>query len=287
MDAGDALTRTTHSLSYIPLIAPATSEDRMKLLCKIADSFIYVVSRMGVTGVTGSLSSGISELVDRVHTYSNGVPAAVGFGVSTRQQFLDVGSVAEGVVIGSQIVITLANAPAGQGAQKVEEYCSEITGRKVGRHDVTEDVKQTMNKEMPHTNGYTNGEQKMENGHGDNAGPVHVDEVIKPGQNGSGPGLATQLEALNTDGGDYAAVPSRFGEFGGQYVPESLMDCLAELEEGFNKAKDDPEFWEEYRSYYPFMGRPGQLHLAERLTEHAGGANIWLKREDLNHTGMC
>lgn len=253
----------------------------MKLLCKIADSFIYVVSRMGVTGATGKLSTGIQELVDRVHKYSNNVPAAVGFGVSTRQHFLDVGAVAEGVVIGSQIVTTLANAPAGQGAQQVEEYCFEITGRKVGKHTVTNGVAKTMEEEKP----YANGNQKMENGHGDNEEPVHVDEVIKPGQNGSGPGLATQLEALNTHGGDNAAIPSRFGEFGGQYVPESLMDCLAELEEGFNKARDDPKFWEEYRSYYPYIGRPGQLHLAERLTAHAAGANIWLKREDLNHTG--
>ena len=275
------LTWVILSLSYVPLIAPATSEERMKLLCKIADSFIYVVSRMGVTGATGKLSAGIEDLVDRVHRYSNNVPAAVGFGVSTRQHFLDVGAVAEGVVIGSQIVTTLANAPAGQGAQKVEEYCSEITGRKVGKHTVTNGVKKTMEEEKP----YVNGNQKMENGHGDNEEPVHVDEVIKPGQNGSGPGLATQLEVLNTDGGDDAAIPSRFGEFGGQYVPESLMDCLAELEEGFNKAKDDPKFWEEYRSYYPYIGRPGQLHIAERLTAHAGGANIWLKREDLNHTG--
>lgn len=272
---------TKGGLSYIPLIAPATSEERMKLLCKIADSFIYVVSRMGVTGATGKLSTGIQELVDRVHKYSNNVPAAVGFGVSTRQHFLDVGAVAEGVVIGSQIVMTLANAPAGQGAQKVEEYCSEITGRKVGKHTVTNGVKKSMEEEKP----YANGGQKLENGHGDNEEPVHVDEVIKPGQNGSGPGLATQLEALNTDGGDNAAIPSRFGEFGGQYVPESLMDCLAELEEGFNKARDDPKFWEEYRSYYSYIGRPGQLHLAERLSAHAGGANIWLKREDLNHTG--
>ena len=63
------------------------------------------------------------------------------------------------------------------------------------------------------------------------------------------------------------------------------MDCLAELEAGFNKAKEDPEFWKEYDSYYPYMGRPSSLHLAERLTAHAGGANIYLKREDLNHTG--
>ena len=253
----------------------------MKLLCKIADSFIYVVSRMGVTGATGKLSTGIQELVDRVHKYSNNVPAAVGFGVSTRQHFLTVGAVTEGVVIGSQIVMTLANAPPGQGAQKVEEYCSEITGRKGGKHTVTNGVKKAMEEEKP----YANGGQKMENGHGDNEEPVHVDDVVKPGQNGSGPGLATQLEALNTVGGDNAAIPSRFGEFGGQYVPESLMDCLAELEEGFNKARDDPKFWEEYRSYYSYIGRPGQLHLAERLSAHAGGASIWLKREDLNHTG--
>ncbi|CRK20811.1 hypothetical protein BN1723_012162 [Verticillium longisporum] len=91
--------------------------------------------------------------------------------------------------------------------------------------------------------------------------------------------LVAQLAAM------HGKIPERFGEFGGQYVPESLMDCLSELEEGFNKINNDPKFWEEYRSYYDYMGRPGHLHLAERLTEHAGGANIWLKREDLNHTG--
>lgn len=68
-------------------------------------------------------------------------------------------------------------------------------------------------------------------------------------------------------------------------VPESLMDCLAELEQGFNQAINDPEFWKEFRSYYPYMSRPSSLHLADRLTAHAGGANIYLKREDLNHTG--
>ncbi|MCJ1300901.1 tryptophan synthetase [Hypocenomyce scalaris] len=266
---------TKGGLSYVPLIAPATSEARMKLLCKIADSFIYVVSRMGVTGATGTLASGLPELLKRVHTYSNNVPAAVGFGVSTREHFWSVANIAEGVVIGSQIITTLANAPAGDGAKKVEEYCSEITGRKGGLSN------SPMGEKWEVDVVETNGESKDTNGD-----TVHVDEIIEDGQNGTGPGLADQLEALNMDGeADPAAIPSRFGEFGGQYVPESLMDCLAELEAGFNQAKNDPKFWEEYRSYYPYMGRPGQLHLAERLTEHAGGANIWLKREDLNHTG--
>ena len=264
-----------YSLSYVPLIAPATSESRMKLLCKIADSFIYVVSRMGTTGVTGTLNAQLPELLERVHTYSSNVPAAVGFGVATREHFLSVASISEGVVIGSQIVTTLANAPPGQGAEAVRKYCSEITGRSNGEHNGTSGLTREV--------GIV---ETMAESREPNGDSVHVDEIIKDESNGHEPGLADQIEALNADGdADPAAIPSRFGEFGGQYVPESLMDCLAELEEGFNKAREDPKFWEEYRSYYPYMGRPGQLHLANRLTEHAGGANIWLKREDLNHTG--
>ena len=250
----------------------------MKLLCKIADSFIYVVSRMGVTGATGTLSTGLPDLLKRVHTYSNNVPAALGFGVSTREHFESVSGIAEGVVIGSQIITTLAEAPPGQGAKAVEEYCSYITQRKVGRSNGTNG-----------TNGLTHEigmKEAISEAQEPEGGLAHVDEVIKEAPNGNGPGLVDQIEALNSgEDADSAAIPARFGEFGGQYVPESLMDCLAELEEGFKKAKADPKFWEEYRSYYPYMGRPGQLHLADRLTEHAGGANIWLKREDLNHTG--
>lgn len=242
----------------------------MKLLCKLADTFIYVVSRMGVTGVTGTLNAGLPDLLKRVKEYSGNVPAAVGFGVSTRDHFLSVSKIADGVVVGSQIITTLSEAPSGTGAKAVEEYCAQICGRRnVPNGGLTREV------------GIVETLHEAAEPSGDN---VQVDGVIR--ENGQGAGLADQIEALNTSGPvDPAAVPARFGEFGGQYVPESLMDCLSELEEGFNKIKDDPAFWEEYRSYYPWMGRPGHLHLAERLTEHAGGANIWLKREDLNHTG--
>jgi tryptophan synthase len=242
----------------------------MKLLCKLADSFIYVVSRMGVTGATGTLNTNLPDLLRRVKEYSGNVPAAVGFGVSTRDHFLSVASIADGVVIGSKIITTLAEAPAGQGAKNVEEYCAQVCGRRNSPNGgSTREVSIVETADAAHE----------PNGNG-----VHVDGVIR--ESGTEAGLADQIEALNTNGTpDLAAIPARFGEFGGQYVPESLMDCLSELEEGFNKIKDDPAFWEEYRTYYPWMGRPGQLHLAERLTEHAGGANIWLKREDLNHTG--
>jgi tryptophan synthase len=242
----------------------------MKLLCKLADSFIYVVSRMGVTGATGTMNAGLPALLQRVKEYSGNVPAAVGFGVSTRDHFLSVSKIADGVVVGSQIITTLGNAPAGQGANAVEEYCAEICGRRSQPNGgLTREV------------GMVEAMYEAQEPNG-----VHVDAVIPARKNDTEMGLADQIEALNTNGTiDPKAVPARFGEFGGQYVPESLMDCLSELEEGFNKIKDDPSFWEEYRTYYPWMGRPGQLHLAERLTAHAGGANIWLKREDLNHTG--
>jgi len=78
----------------------------------------------------------------------------------------------------------------------------------------------------------------------------------------------------------------RFGPFGGKYVPETLMNALIELEEAYHKFKDDPEFLDEVRYLLKqYSGRPTPLYYAERLSEHLGGAKIYLKREDLNHTG--
>jgi tryptophan synthase beta chain len=78
----------------------------------------------------------------------------------------------------------------------------------------------------------------------------------------------------------------RFGKFGGRYVPETLMNALAELEEAYKRYKDDPDFIEEIRYLQQqYSGRPTPLYYAERLTQLLGGAKIYLKREDLNHTG--
>jgi len=84
-----------------------------------------------------------------------------------------------------------------------------------------------------------------------------------------------------TDAFDAEVLPQRFGQYGGQYVPEALVDCLVELEAAHKSAMADPEFWREYRSLYGYINRPSNLHLAKNLTEDVGGANIWLKREDL------
>ncbi|KAJ5674221.1 tryptophan synthase [Penicillium macrosclerotiorum] len=238
----------TEGLSYIPLVAPSTPDSRIKMLCSIADSFVYVVSRMGVTGSLKALDSGLGQLLDRVQIHTeNRIPTAVGFGINTRAHFVDVARIADGVVIGSQIITLLRDAEPGTGATKIKEYCLHVTGRTESRMI------------QP---------------------PAARDK--KPQPSASQPQAAKETPRS-------AVAPldthTRFGQFGGQYVPEALMECLTELEAGFAAANADPSFWEEIRSYASYANRPSSLHQAHRLSAHAGGARIWLKREDLNHTG--
>ncbi len=97
------------------------------------------------------------------------------------------------------------------------------------------------------------------------------------------------MSATTETGRAQAALPDalgRFGAFGGRFVPETLMDALNQLALAYDEARRDPEF--QARLDYllaDYVGRPSRLFLAERLTERAGGASIYLKREDLNHTG--
>lgn len=229
-----------YGLSYVPLVAPATTDERLEELAPIADSFIYVVSRMGTTGSTGKLSDHIEDLLTRVRSKAKNTPLAVGFGISTREHFLTVSKVADAIVIGSHLISLIGNASPATRLQDVEKYVSEVVGgRAVDESSI----------------------------------PVlaNADRVIEAGE-------------VHSNASKFLSI-GRFGEFGGQYVPEALHKCLREVEDAFDSAKDDPKFWEEFRSYYPYMGRPSSLHLADRLTEKMGGARIWLKREDLNHTG--
>jgi tryptophan synthase beta chain len=88
---------------------------------------------------------------------------------------------------------------------------------------------------------------------------------------------------------DYSAYPTpegRFGDFGGRYVPETLMPLVLELDAAWAAAWADPAFHAELNGYLShYVGRPSPLYFAERLTAHFGGAKIYLKREELNHTG--
>ncbi|EIW51834.1 tryptophan synthetase [Trametes versicolor FP-101664 SS1] len=233
-------------LSYVPLIAPSTSLHRIEFLTSIADSFIYIVSKMGTTGssASGTMNSALPDLVARVRDYTD-LPLAVGFGVATRAHFdLVADAGADGVVIGSRIISVIKAAPPAEVAQKVEEYCREIS----------------LKGQPPRRPNFT------------------------PRPSGT-PSRASVSHNESTESAQKSILPPRFGQFGGQYVPESLWDCLVELEEVHNAAMNDPKFQEEWKSLYGYMNRPSRLYKAEKLTEASGGATIWLKREDLNHTG--
>lgn len=85
---------------------------------------------------------------------------------------------------------------------------------------------------------------------------------------------------------EYPDARGHFGQYGGRYVAETLMPALFELEEAYAEARNDPEFQKEIDYYLKnYVGRPSPLYFAERLTAELGGAKVYLKREDLNHTG--
>lgn len=235
-----------NGVSLVPLVAPSTTDERLELLAHIADSFVYVVSRMGTTGAQTSVTNDIGDLVSRVRKFTKDTPLAVGFGVSTREHFTSVGSVADGVVIGSKIVTLCKEAAEGTRYETAKTYCEGILNGE--KHAVlsTEEFKAAHSKSL---------------------------EEVK------------QHIAVANEFDETHKFPSKFGDFGGQYVPEALHACLRELEAGFEEAVADPSFWEEFKSLHSYIGRPSSLHKADRLTQYCGGPQIWLKREDLNHTG--
>lgn len=209
---------------------------------------------MGTTGSSAkvAINTALPSILDRVREYAT-VPLAVGFGVATREHFdivADAG--ADGVVIGSRLVTVIKESPAGQVAQKVNEYCREISLK--GQPPKLRTPRPSQTK----VDGATDTKLTTPVINEGNGGPPVANSASEP-----------------------TVLPARFGQFGGQYVPESLVDCLVELEDAHKTAVADPEFWKEFESYYGYMNRPSKFYLAEKFTEHAGGAKIWFKREDL------
>ncbi len=94
--------------------------------------------------------------------------------------------------------------------------------------------------------------------------------------------MTTELNSFRT-GPDEKGL---FGIYGGRFVAETLMPLILQLEQAYKEAKTDPAFKAELNYFLSdYVGRPSPLYFAERLTEHLGGAKIYFKREDLNHTG--
>ncbi|KAG9102588.1 tryptophan synthetase [Ceratobasidium sp. 370] len=160
---------------------------------------------------------------------------------------------ADGVVVGSRLVSVIKNAGADV-PKAVQDYCAELTAQ--GKPVSPRAAQKPASAVSP---------------------PLPVPEANPLGQLEGGVNELKISEPM--------ILPARFGAFGGQYVPEALVDCLVELEEAHKAALADPAFWAEFEGFYGYMNRPSKLYLAERLTEATGGARIWFKREDLNHTG--
>jgi tryptophan synthase len=221
-----------YQLSYIPLIAPTTSLDRISHIDANADTFIYVVSSLGVTGERKNLPEELPQFIEKVRERVTH-PIAIGFGISTRELKDEVSKLGEAVVVGSTFIKLIENT--------LKEGKSVIEAVKEKTLNFTKDS-------------------------------TPVTTLSKLGRNISKHIVTEPSESF-------------FGNFGGSYVPETLVGALKELEIAFQSAKSDPTFPETIKSFHSYVGRPTPLYYARRLSETLGGAQIWLKREDLAHTG--
>lgn len=227
-----------YGLSNVPLVAPTSSDKRIKALAEMASTFLYCVSVTGVTGARSSLPPDLDDFILRVRAKTD-LPLAVGFGISSPEMVNGVANIADGVVVGSSIL----NALKGLGDDATTEEKAEAVRNVI----------------------------------------AHLATGVKQGA--SAKNQATKLGQVPSEWAN-ENEKARFGKFGGQYIPETLSVAFEEIEEAYDAIKNDPDFLAELDRYRrEFVGGPTPLHKAERLTEMAGGANIWLKREDLAHTG--
>jgi len=205
---------------------------------------------MAVTGSNSDspMSAGLPALIARIRSFTP-VPLAVGFGVDNRTHFDFVTAAgADGVVIGSRVIkLILEGSKTGKAPEALEAFCREISLKGQDRRPL--------------------GRSKS-NHNGDAAGLPSPPLPIP---------ATDPMEKAEMQVKSEGKLPSRFGIFGGAYVPEALVDCLAELEAAYVAASKDPAFWKEFEDMYGYMNRPSELYLSERLTEKMGGAKIWLK----------
>ena len=226
---------SSRGLSYIPLVSPTTTNDRISYLSTTANSFMYCVSVTGVTGARGALPTDLKDFVDRVKSHSK-VPLAVGFGIGTPEQVDEVSQIAEAVVVGSAIISTIdANIDKDPStrAEALKNFVSSLSSGLVSREKDS---------------------------------------------------FVSSCEVANPP--DVEISSRSFGNFGGRYIPETLVEAHRDLEEKYAAALADPSFLEEVNFYRrEFIGGPTPLYYAKRLTEKVGGARIWFKREEMAHTG--
>jgi tryptophan synthase len=224
-------------LSFVPLIAPTTTDARMKYLATAASSFIYCVSVTGVTGTRGAVASDLPAFIARIRAQTS-LPLAIGFGIANPAQVAEVAALGDGVVVGSAIINAISATPRdATQADKGAALKAFIASLKAGT-------------------------------------------TAQPASARSAAYRATPSMVVPDLG------PSHFGRFGGKFIPETLSEAHEELEAAYYAAMADPAYLEELDFYRrEFVGGPTPVHQAKRLSALVGGARIWLKREDLAHTG--
>lgn len=118
----------TAGLHVVYLLAPTSTEERIELVSRHASGFVYCVSVTGVTGARAALSEQLPAFIDRVRART-ALPLAIGFGISSREQVREVGTLADAAVIGSAFVNMIADAPREERSVRVRAFMEEITGR--------------------------------------------------------------------------------------------------------------------------------------------------------------
>ncbi|GMI63228.1 hypothetical protein ScalyP_jg5234, partial [Parmales sp. scaly parma] len=202
-----------HELSYIPLISPVSTDERIKTIIENASSFIYCVSVTGVTGSGGALPSDLKDFVARIRSQTD-LPLAVGFGVVTPDQVKEVSNIGDAVVVGSAILNSIDLSEAATPAQKSKAL------------------------------------------------EVFVKNLVAGTKQSSPLNQATRIGTIPSPP-KLQATASMFGEFGGQFIPETLSEAFREIDEQYNIIKDDPEFISEVARYRKdFVGGPTSLHFA-------------------------
>ncbi|MGD9935574.1 MAG: tryptophan synthase subunit alpha [Dehalococcoidia bacterium] len=118
-----------NGVSFVPLVAPTTRNERIPILAGVADSFLYCVSVTGTTGKGNVVLDDLPDFIGRIRARTT-LPLAVGFGISTRANVEAVGKIADAAVVGSAIISAIAAAEPGLRAQRVREFVEDVSGHK-------------------------------------------------------------------------------------------------------------------------------------------------------------
>ncbi len=231
-------------LSLVPLVTPTTSPERIRQIADLPNvAFLYCVALLGVTGARSTVTKELPEYMARVSAQiaqsKQRPPTVVGFGISSRESFVQVAATADGVVVASAMLDAVLADPDVPAQETVLAFARKLTGR-------SEPL------------------------------PFPPRDAVN---SATAAAAASPSPSLTVSRG-----PGWYGSFGGAFIPETLRFAVDELSEAFEKHRQDPQFWADLRSYDSYVGRPTPLHECPNLRRQ-GGPKIWLKREDLSHTG--